>query len=334
MRVGCEERIEVLRQGLKEMASQLYAEEVLSLVADSIKKSIDCLSCGVLLLDEDGEDGNIKVKISRGLSYSYIKELHSATHHELVDQVVKSNQMLVLKEGSPLFGTGFEHPYQSLAVVPLVKGKKTVGVLFADSANPGTFGEKELDFIQDMALLTAVALEYYDTKDKLISYINIDTLTGVYNFKHFHELLFREVSRTKDMEHPFSMLLFSIAGMSDYNSALGHVKGDQLLKDLAQLIKSKVRRFDVIARYSGAKMVVIMPETTKEEAVSKAKEIMDAFEEREWAQTAPRYVYFKGAVVTYPQDGEDEKELLNHLEGALYEAKRVKISKMVAWPVS
>ena len=330
MRVGCEERIEVLRQGLEQMASQLYAEEVLSLVADSIKKSIDCLSCGVLLLDKEG---GIKVKISRGLSYSYIKDLHSAVRHELVDQVVKSGQALVLKEGDPLFGTGFEHPYRSLAVVPLVKGDHLVGVVFADSADAEAFGTEEVAFLQDMALLTAVALEYYETKDKLVSYINVDTLTGIYNFKHFHELLFREVLRTRDTQHPFSLLLFSIAGMFDYNSAFGHVKGDQLLKDLAQLIRSKVRRFDIIARYSGAKMVVIMPETGKEEAVSKAKEIMDAFEEGEWARTSPRYVYLKGAVVTYPQDGADEKELLNHLEGALYEAKRVKTSKMVVWPI-
>ncbi|RLD96498.1 MAG: hypothetical protein DRI93_00715 [Aquificota bacterium] len=329
MRMDCERRMEVLRQGLKEMASQLYAEEVLSLVADSVKKVLDCLSCGVLLIDEHG---GVRVKISRGLSYSYIKELHASPGHDLINQILQNPRILVVKEGESLYGKGFEHPYKSLVVVPLVRGKDEVlGVLFADSDRDDAFQGEALEFLQDMALLTVVALDYYETKDKLISFINIDPLTELYNFKHFHELLYREILRADETRHPFSLMLFSIAGMANYNSAFGHVKGDQLLRDVAELIKSRVRRFDVVARYSGAKMVVIMPESDKEEASRKAREILEAFEGGYWAQTDPRYVYFKGAVVTYPQDADDEKELLHNLEEALYEAKRVKGSKVVIY---
>lgn len=328
MKVDCESRIRVLRQGLQELATELYAEEVLSLVADSIKRLLNCLSCGVILL-EGGE--GLKVKISRGLSYSYIKQLHSSPDHDLIKQILKDPKKLVVKEGDPLYGKGFEHPYKALAIMPLKKGQEMMGILFADSDRIDAFEGEAMEFLEDMALLTAVALDYYQTKDKLISTVNIDTLTGLYNFKHFHELLFREVLRTEDSEHPFSLLLFSISGMADYNSAMGHVRGDQLLRDTADLIKSRVRRFDVVARYSGAKMAVIMPETGKEEASQKAQEILEAFEEGHWTKTAPRLVYLKGAVVAYPQDGKDEKELLGHLEEALYKAKRVKESKIVVW---
>ena len=325
MKLDCESRMAVLRQGLKEMASHLYAEEVLSLVADSVKKVLDCLSCGVLLLEEGG---GIRVKISRGLSYSYIKELHSSPGHDLINQILQEPRIMVLKEGE----RGFEHPFKSLVVVPLIRGREEVmGVLFADSDREDAFQGEALEFLEDMALLTVVALDYYETKDKLISYINFDPLTGLYNFKHFHELLYREVLRAQDTNHPFSLMLFSIAGMADYNSAFGHVRGDQLLRDVAELIRSRVRRFDVVARYSGAKMVVIMPEASKGEAAGKAREILEAFEEGDWAKTEPRYVYFKGAVVTYPEDATDEKELLHKLEEALYEAKRVKGSKLVVY---
>ncbi len=328
MKVNRKNRIEVLRQGLQELASELYAEEVLSLVADSVKRLLNCLSCGVLLLIE-GE--GLKVKISRGLSYSYIKELHSSPGHDLMNQILQNPKSLVVKEGDPLYGKGFEHPYKSLAVVPLIKGQEVIGTLFSDSNDTDTFQGEAMEFLEDMALLTVVALDYYQNKDKLISTVNVDALTGLYNFKHFHELLFREVLRAEDVGHPFSLLLFSISGMADYNSAMGHVRGDQLLRDTANIIKTRVRRFDVVARYSGAKMVVIMPETTKGEASRKAQEILEAFEGGSWAKTVPRLVYFKGGVVSYLQDAKDEKELLDHLEGALYEAKRVKGSKVVVW---
>ncbi len=328
MKVNCESRIEVLRQGLQELASELYAEEVLSLVADSVKRLLNCLSCGVILLEEGK---GLKVKISRGLSYSYIKELHSSPGHDLMNQILQNPRNLVVKEGDPLYGKGFEHPYKSLVVVPLKKGQEVIGTLFADSDRTDAFQGEAMEFLEDMALISVVALDYYQTKDRLISAVNIDALTGLYNFKHFHELLFREVLRAEDVGHPFSLLLFSISGMADYNSAMGHVRGDQLLRDTANIIKTRVRRFDVVARYSGAKMVVIMPETSKEEASQKAREILETFEEGNWAKTVPRLVYFKGAVVSHPQDAKDEKELLGHLEGALYEAKRVKESKVVVW---
>ncbi len=324
MRLDCESRIDVLRQGLKEMASQLYAEEVLSLVADSIKRVLECLSCGILLLEEEG---GIKVKISRGLSYSYIKELHSSPGHHLINEILQNPRVLVLKEGEK----GFEHPFKSLVVVPLIRGKEVVGILFADSDREDAFQGDSLEFLDDMALLTVVALDYYETKDRLISFVNIDPLTGLYNFKHFHELLYREILRADETRHPFSLMLFSIAGMADYNSAFGHVRGDQLLREVANLIRARVRRFDVVARYGGAKMVVIMPESSKEEAARKAREILDALEEGPWAGTDPRYVYFKGAVVTYPHDAGDEKELLHNLEEALYESKRVKDSRLVVY---
>jgi len=329
MKLDCESRIKVLRQGLQGLATELYAEEVLSLVADSVKRLLNCLSFGVILLEEGK---SLKVKISRGLSYSYIKELHSLPSHDLVNQILQNPVSLVVKEGDPLYGKGFEHPYKSLALIPLKGGQETIGVLFADSDRVDAFEGEAMEFLEDMALLTAVALDYYQTKDRLISTVNIDTLTGLYNFKHFHELLFREVLRAEETGHPFSLLLFSISGMADYNSAMGHVKGDQLLRDTANLIKSRVRRFDVVARYSGAKMVIIMPEIGKEGASQKAQEIVESFEEGDWAKTVPRLVYLKGAVVTHPQDGKDEKELLNHLEEALYKAKRVKESNVVVWP--
>ncbi len=327
MRVDCERRIAVLRQGLQQLSSELYAEEVLSLVADSIKRLLKCISCGVLLVGEEG----LRVKISRGLSYSYIKELHASSGHKLVSHILQHPQKLLIRAGDPLYGAGFEHAYKSLAVMPLKKGEEVIGVLFADSDADGVFQRESMEFLDDMALLTVVALEYYETKDRLISYVNVDPLMGIYNFKHFHELLFREVLRADEVQHPFSLLLFSISGMADYNSAMGHVRGDQLLRDVANLISSQVRRFDIVARYSGAKMVVIMPETSKEEASKKAFEVMEIFEKGDWAAASPRLVYLKGAVVTYPQDAKDEKELLHHLEEALYEAKRVKGSKIVIW---
>lgn len=328
MKLDCDERIRILKGGLRKLTSQLYAEEVFSLVADAVKRLLAPLSCGILIVEDEE---NLKVKISRGLSYSYIKELHASPSHELASHVMENPQVLVVKEGEPLYGKGFEHAYKSLAIVPLLKGKEVTGVLFADSEDPNLFEGNVLDFLDDMALLTAMALDYHETKEKLVSSINVDTLTGLYNFKHFHELLFREVLRAEEIGHPFSLALFSIAGMTDYNSAFGHVKGDKLLVDVAILIGERVRRFDVAARYSGAKIAVIMPEAGKKEAREKAQEIIEAFEEREWAKTEPRYIYFKGALATYPQDATDEKDLLRELEQCLYEAKRFKASKLVVW---
>ena len=89
----------------------------------------------------------------------------------------------------------------------------------------------------------------------------VDGLTGVHNKRYFVEQLDRELSRAARHGRPLTMVLCDIDHFKSVNDEYGHLAGDHVLKEVAQLCKSRIRPDDVIARYGGEELAMILPET-------------------------------------------------------------------------
>ena len=100
-----------------------------------------------------------------------------------------------------------------------------------------------------------------------------DGLTEIYNKRYFMEALNREMSRAGRYQRDLSLLIFDIDFFKRINDTLGHIAGDQILRDLAQFISVRVRSDDVFARYGGEEFVLILPETTHAGAMEFAEQL-------------------------------------------------------------
>jgi len=89
----------------------------------------------------------------------------------------------------------------------------------------------------------------------------MDGLTGIHNKRYFVEQLDRELSRATRHRRPLTLVMCDIDHFKIINDELGHLAGDYVLKEVAQLAKSRLRPDDVIARYGGEELAVILPET-------------------------------------------------------------------------
>lgn len=89
----------------------------------------------------------------------------------------------------------------------------------------------------------------------------VDGLTGVHNKRYLFEQLERELSRANRHRRPLTLVLLDIDHFKQVNDTYGHLAGDQVLKEVAQLAKSRLRPDDVIARYGGEEFAVLLPET-------------------------------------------------------------------------
>jgi diguanylate cyclase (GGDEF)-like protein len=88
----------------------------------------------------------------------------------------------------------------------------------------------------------------------------VDGLTQIYNKRYFLETLEREISRAQRYHRDLSLIMFDIDHFKKVNDTFGHLAGDAVLKQLASVLKSRIRREDIMARYGGEEFAIILPE--------------------------------------------------------------------------
>lgn len=93
-----------------------------------------------------------------------------------------------------------------------------------------------------------------------------DSLTHVYNRRHFIDLASREIVRSARFNHPVTLLMIDIDHFKTVNDTYGHLAGDAVLRDVALRLKANLRQSDILARYGGEEFILLMPETDSAQA--------------------------------------------------------------------
>jgi diguanylate cyclase (GGDEF)-like protein len=150
-----------------------------------------------------------------------------------------------------------------------------------------------------------------------------DGLTGVFNHRRFQEALQTELVRAERHKRPLSVLMIDVDFFKKINDAMGHPAGDELLRRLAETLGADLRQTDLIARYGGEEFTVLLPESTKSEALQVAERMRAAVEALSNEGTAWKLkVTVSLGVATYPEDGETGQGVLEAADQAMYLAKR------------
>lgn len=147
-----------------------------------------------------------------------------------------------------------------------------------------------------------------------------DPLTDGYNRRYLMLRLYEEVSRASRYQQPLSLILLDLDGFKSINDRWGHGAGDDVLKQVVQLLASQSRRDSVVARYGGDEFIALLPSTTKAAALVYA-ERMRAIIERYPFEHGPLTASF--GVAGLPDDPGGVADLIKTADHALYEAKRL-----------
>jgi diguanylate cyclase (GGDEF)-like protein/PAS domain S-box-containing protein len=167
--------------------------------------------------------------------------------------------------------------------------------------------------------------------NRLLSRIAItDSLTEVYNRRHFDELLFKEVKRYNRRKYSsLSLMMIDIDHFKELNDRYGHVAGDTVLREIAKLIRENVRDTDTVARFGGEEFVVVMPDTHLDGASYRAEALRKIIENGNFpGYNAPITTTVSIGVAAYssglPMD------LIHMADQALYQAKHSGRNMVVA----
>lgn len=108
-----------------------------------------------------------------------------------------------------------------------------------------------------------------EEKNKALSEITrIDAMTGIYNHSCIYELLETEIEKSKRTDMPLSIAMIDIDHFKKVNDKYGHISGDQVIKDVVNLILTHSRTIDLVGRYGGEEFLVILPNTDLEGAIT------------------------------------------------------------------
>lgn len=150
-----------------------------------------------------------------------------------------------------------------------------------------------------------------------------DGLTDLYNHRYFQEQIRMHIENAKRYQTEFSLIIIDIDYFKKFNDNFGHQSGDAVLRQVAQTLKRNVRATDIVCRYGGEEMSIILPNTSKEVAYSTAEKICERVASRKFKLSNGKEagVTISLGVSTFPHDGDNAEEIIESADKRLYEAK-------------
>jgi len=163
-----------------------------------------------------------------------------------------------------------------------------------------------------------------------------DSLTGVYNRRTFKELAEPQLSRGRRARLPVSLLMLDLDHFKRINDTFGHLGGDDVLKSFAQLVRSCLRKEDLLARYGGEEFVVLLPGASQTAAYSLAQRIREEVSAR--PLTANGQLVRVTVSVGLACEGGDTlpslEAMLERADEALYKAKHEGRNQVIVLPMA
>lgn len=313
------DQLELIRNVLKKVNTNLTAEEILSFALHGIMDAFNFLVCSIILVEPSKKQ--FKVAISRGWGHEFVKAFHHSSTKGLIDDLLASSEPIHLIPGHPLFqaeGYRFEHPYQSMLALPMGIRGKMVGIFYLSSSDPDAFSREVISMITDLASLCTLVIDHGSLGDQVVTLSNYDNLTNLYSYKYWHEELAREIARADKMGSDIALMEVRLNKFKEYNSMHGHIKGDELLLKVSSIIKEAVGVLDIPCR-EGSKWHVVLVGYEHQGLEGCAKAIFGAMEEMGHVGDPP--ISLCMGIAPYVRN-EGEKELIRRVENSLQEARR------------
>ncbi len=312
----------------KALTSTLDIRELLGIVLDQVSSFFKPKDWSLLLVDE--EQGDLRYEIVVGEDSEKIKDLRPKLGEGIAGLVANRGIPLIVPDVSkdPRFSGEKDTLYSfvtgPVVSIPIKTRGKILGVIELYNV------EKEhLDSKEDMLLLTtiadytAIAIENAMLFKQVQELTITDDLTLLHNSRYFQSTIEYEIEKAKRYEYPLSMIFLDLDYFKEVNDKYGHICGSTLLKEVGDILKKSLRTVDIACRYGGDEFVVLMPETSKKNAVFVAERLRVLIKKTEFLkeQGVNCHVTSSLGVGTFPDDANDKLSLLHVTDKAMYSVK-------------
>lgn len=303
--------ISALYAAEKEMLAGLDLEEVYQRSVTHISRLVGFKPALFWIFDESRRELRLKSHCRMGVLDARSMDLHFPRAVSRVSRELKQSLISKVRQGTALF-----HP---------VRGHQVLyGVLAILDLHKKPFTKRQREILMRFASSVAVAVENAQLYQEVKTLATRDSLTGLYNRRHFENVLKLELLRAERHHHPVSLIFFDVDYFKIYNDTHGHPMGDVVLQEIASLVQSRVRDTDIVCRYGGEEFIIVLPYTTKEDARRLAEDIRKTVSIHRFPygdQQPDGAVTISFGIAESPADGVGAEVIVKSADDALYRAK-------------
>jgi diguanylate cyclase (GGDEF)-like protein/putative nucleotidyltransferase with HDIG domain len=278
----------------------------------------------------DASDRHLSIAATHGYPLSLVEHVRIEPGEGILGSVLQSGRVMHVRNVLTLPPPHRSRPRyrtSSFVAVPIRASREILGVIcVTDRGDNRPFTHKDVSTLRGLAAPAALALGRECALLQAEAYAHaaaVDPLSGAFNRRHFHVRLEEELQRSQRHEIQLTLLMIDIDDFKSVNDSFGHLAGDAIIKDMADIMRRSVRVFDVCARFGGEEFAIIMPGSGAASAMSVAERIrerIESFHPSDRTLEGLTVTASLGLAVSSP--GISAREIIGRADQALYLAKR------------
>lgn len=252
----------------------------------------------------------IHIKLTDKVGGTYSSRVFLSDEENPVVKAFKTQDTVIRKNSEFLKLAYLRKP--AVAVIPLMSVNKCLGVMIIGDDKV----EENADLYTLIANHFALFMHNAVLTEQANANANTDALTSLSNHRGFQEVLSTELEKAEKKNSVLSVVMMDVNNISRINRELGHAKGDEVIKLVAEKVKQNIRANDTAGRYGGDEIAVILPDTDTNEAKYLAEYLTYSLSCCFVDDVGP--VKVSVGIATYPQCAKDREKLLVSAEQAMY----------------
>lgn len=323
--IAANEDIDLLAKAMVRLNSSMRMQDTFAILLDEISKMVNFTAAVIYRYNE-------QEKVLQPVYFHNVDQKDKSVNCIQLGEGVIGQVGLALK--GEIVNNTFADPrvkrqdvnenFRSLMVIPLALENRLYGVISLGNRYTYSFNEGMLRICTILAGHGAMAIAQATLYENLQKMAITDNTTGLYNHRYFYERLEAEMARARRFGHPLSVILIDLDDFKKYNDTYGHLIGNQVLEQVAQVIARSVRESDIVARYGGEEFAIILPKTDCHAAREIGERVRRAVESADFRleNGQSTRVTLSLGVAELKAHIHDPRELTGRADNALYQAKK------------